>query len=111
MQKVSSAGQHFEATGGEVLNSGDFFISQEKNKIDLEIVRLTKTKKIAAEHKKLGDEYIDGMVSMPEGKEPLEATNEVLEKDYTIKELKAMVAWKLLGKKVPGKKRSGGKVD
>jgi hypothetical protein len=104
MQKVSSAGQHFEATGGEVLNSDDFFISREKKKIDLEIAKLKNTKKLAAEHKKLGDEYIDDMVSMPEGKEPLEATKEVLEKDYTIKELKPMVAWKLLGKKVPGKK-------
>ena len=67
---------------------------------------------MAAEHKRLGDEYNDDMVFMPEGKEPLEATKEVLEKYYTIKELKAMVAWKLMGEKVPGRKKTtGGKVD
>ena len=105
MTKVSSAGQHFEATGGEVLNSDDFFIAREKKKRDMEIVQLKNSKKLAEEHKQYSNNYICWMTAYNPDKDPILATKEILEKDYTIKGLKALVSWQLLGKKVPAKKK------
>ena len=71
----------------------------------MEIVKLKSTKKLAQEHKKFGDEYIDFLVSKPAMMDPFQATREVLQsKEYNNKDLKALVSWQLLGGKGTNKK-------
>ena len=101
LAKASSAGQHFQATGGEVLNSDEFFISREKKRRDELIVQMKKSKELAGEHEKFQTEHVDALVEiMRDGsRNPLFDTKESVRQSYNIKELKSLCHFRLLGEK------------
>ena len=104
LQKASTAGANFHATGGEVLNSDDVFVAKEKKIRTAKIADLLRKKLTADKHVKLSQDYtktlgeIDVRIDLWKG-----AASEIGK--LKNEPLKKLVAYYLLGEKVPTTKK------
>ena len=103
LMKAASAGSHFHATGGEVLNSNDFFIAREQKRHDALLETLNKKKGVAEKHKKLNEALVATVYGLGDGQDHNGDVAHLTAK-FSIKQLKPLVAWFCLGEKVPTKK-------
>jgi hypothetical protein len=103
LMKASTAGSHFHATGGEVLNSDDFFIAREKKRHDTLLETLKKKRGVAEKHQKLNETFVATIFGLSTDQDHNGDTAHLKDK-FSIKQLKPLVAWFLLGEKVPTKK-------
>jgi hypothetical protein len=99
----SSAGKHFHATGGEMLNTDDFFISQQRSDQQKEASILEKGKKARLAAKQRHEDASAVIAELGEQSIDIYDDNTDL-KTLKSAELKVLVAWKLGGEKVPATK-------
>jgi hypothetical protein len=100
LEKASTAGKHFHTTGGEILNTDDYFISQERGEQQTQAGLLQKEKKARVAAKQRYDDASAVLADL--GRRSVDVyDNKTNLSTLKNPELKALVAWKLGGEKVP----------
>jgi hypothetical protein len=99
--EATTAEKHVHATDGDILNSDDDFIAQERNERERQASMLEKDKKARLAAKQRQEDALAVVVEL--GKRSVDVYNDStdLEALVFVDELKVLVAWKLGGEQVP----------
>lgn len=98
--RASTAGKHFHATRGYILNSDDYFIGQERNRQQQQAIILEKDKKARVASKQRQEDASALLEDL--GRRSVDVYEEKTSLSILLNaELTTLVAWKLGGEKVP----------